>query len=215
MRSTPGLSLTYRPQVVNPAEAMRDYTELVLSGDRRGMCSDADKKKFEAWITNDEFRAAILGVISARLDLGWPYNFKALDLLALMPLKELMSVAEKVQKVYDSPAEAEGSAHLKAAAKPLLEKVAKEKARAEEEEANKRMKEVADMWGQLWCNMPNQNMQQQQQMGQQGPGWGGWAYPYRQIPPGVAVAAPAAPAGAPAGAMGPGWESKAPQGWTP
>lgn len=196
---------------------MRDYTELVLSGDRRGMCSDADKKKFEAWITSDEFRAAILSVISSRLELGWPYNYKALDLLTLMPLKELMSVADKVQKVSDCPADAEGATHLKAAAKPLLDKVKKEKDRQEEEEANKRMKEVADMWGQLWCNMPNQQLSQQVMMqqpaagqaGQGQPPWAGYAYPYR-VPPGVA--APAAPAAAQEGA---GWESKAPQGWTP
>ena len=204
---------------------MRDYTELVLSGDRRGMCSDADKRKFEAWITNDEFRSAILSVIASRLELGWPYNYKALDLLSLMPLKELMSVAEKVQKVADSPPDAEGAAHLKTAAKPLLDKVAKEKARVEEEEANKRMKEVANMWGQLWCNMPNQQPSQQVAVQQpqlpvgaagqgQGAGWAGYAYPYRQIPPGVAAAAPAA-APPVAGVTSGGWDSKAPQGWTP
>lgn len=91
--------LTPSPTVVNPAEAIRDYTEHVISGDRRAMCSEGDKRNLEEWGKNDEYRKAIMAVIKARLDLPWPYNYKALDALSCMPVSEMAAVLDKTTKL--------------------------------------------------------------------------------------------------------------------
>lgn len=174
-----------RAMVVQPGEAIRDYAEHVMSGDRRAMCSEQEKRNLEEWSKNDEYRKAIMGVIKTRLDLPWPYNYKALDILASMPVGEMVACLDKVTKLHDSAAAVEGAQHLKAAAKGIVEKANKEKARVEEEEAKKRMAAVAEMWGGLWANQPTTA---QVTLGQQG--FAGWPYPWRQLPPGVAAQAP-------------------------
>lgn len=188
----------FSPMVINPVDAIRNHAERVLSGDRRGMCSDVDKKAFEAWMKNEEYKKAIIEVCKSRLDLGWPYNYKSLDLMSVFSGAEIASLNDQIQKLSDSDNTVEGSTHLKQAAKPLLEKIKKEKEKQEEEEAKKRMAAVADMWGQLWSNQPTQS-----QLAAQHGGWAGWPYPWTQMPPGVAAQA------------GVEWQSKAPAGWTP
>jgi hypothetical protein len=192
--------------VVSPTEAIRDYAEHVISGDRRAMCSEAAKKNLEEWAKNDEYRKAIMGVLKARLELPWPYNYKALDILACMPAAEVADCLALVTKLHESAGAVEGAQHLKAISKGLVEGGKKEKDRVEEEEAKKRMAAVAEMWGGLWTNQPGAATGQQV-MHQQN-GWGGWPYPYRTMPPGVA---------APGAGMAPGpeWQGKAPEGWTP
>lgn len=188
--------------VVNPNEAVRDYAEHVISGDRRAMCSEADKKNLESWAKNDEYRKAIMGIIKARLELPWPYNYKAMDILTCMPVGEIADCLPLITKLNEVAAAVEGAQHLKAISKGLVEKGKKEKDRQEAEEAGKRMAAVAEMWGGLWSNQPNSNTAQQ--VMQQQAGWGGWPYPYR-CPPGVAMP----PASAPE------WAGRAPEGWTP
>lgn len=203
--------LTPSPTVVNPAEAIRDYTEHVISGDRRAMCSEGDKRNLEEWGKNDEYRKAIMAVIKARLDLPWPYNYKALDALSCMPVSEMAAVLDKTTKLAEVAASVEGAQHLKQMAKGVVEKGKKEKDRVEEEEAKKRMAAVAEMWGGLWSNQPT--AQSAAQVGMMQQGWGGWPYPWAG-PPGVAMPQMASGGGMGMG-MGPAWNSKAPEGWTP
>jgi hypothetical protein len=149
MRLGQGYMLIFRPMVVNPSEAIRDYAEHVISGDRRQMCSEVQKKHLEDWAKNDEYRKSIMVVIKARLELPWPYKYKALDILSVMPVSDIADCLPLIQKLNESATSVEGAQHLKTMSKGSLEKGKKEKDRVEEEDAKKKMAAVAEMWGGL------------------------------------------------------------------
>ena len=135
-------------------------------------------------------------VVKARLDLPWPYNYKALDLLSIMPAPELVPIVDKLKSLADAPNTMKGAGELKKLAKPLAEKAMGEVKKVEEEEARKKQEAITAMWGGLWAN----------EVGRPGPwrstGWGGekW-YPWSHILPGVAVQAEMQ------------WAGYAPDGW--
>lgn len=137
-------------------------------------------------------------VVKSRLDLPWPYNYKALDLLSIMPLPDLIPLAEKLKVLSEAASPMEGAGELKKLAKPLYEKAMVEQGKVDEEEARKKQDAIAAMWGGLWANdvgRPNRS------------GWGDWGeqwyYPWAQLPPGVAANADMQMAG------------RRPEGWYP
>jgi hypothetical protein len=178
---------------LDPASGLRDYIERALSADRRTMCSEADRLNIAEWSKVESNRKVIMEVIKSRLDLGWPYSYKALDLLSIMPLAELIPLHDKLKAFNDSANTVEGHSDLKKAAKPLLDKVEGEKKKIEEEEVKKKQEAILQMWGGLWTN----------EAGKTGvTPWGGYQYPY-QVVPGVP-----AQAGVP-------WMGQPPSGWQP
>ena len=185
------------PLITDPAGAIRDFTEHATNADRKQMCTVWDLQCLADWGKDEEHRKAIMGVIKARLDLPWPHNYKALDVLSVMPVSEYVGLIDKLKGIADSPASVEGAAELKKIVKPILEKAEGEKKKAEEEEMKKRQDAITAMWGGLWANG-----------GAKAPGglaqagWYGWQYPY-QVVPGVPAQAQIS------------WNSKAPEGWTP
>lgn len=120
--------------VTNPAGAIRDYAEHVMSGDRRSMAPAEDVKRLEEWCKNEEYRKVIVEVVKSRLDLGWPYNYKALDVCGVLPVGDLLGVLEQLTKLNESAASVEGAAEIKKLAKPLVDKANGEKKKQEEEE---------------------------------------------------------------------------------
>ncbi|ORY34700.1 hypothetical protein BCR39DRAFT_556212 [Naematelia encephala] len=192
----PQIPPSSHPMVVDPALAIRDYTEHALNGDRRSMCDETSKKLLESWSKTDEYRAVIVDVVKTRLDLGWPYNYKALDILSFMPLGDITGLYDKLKALSESPASVEGAAELKKAAKPFVDKVDAEKKKAEDEEASKKQQAIAAMWGGLWADDATRRQAQIASAG-----WGGWPYPWLQAP-GVSAQAVA-------------WPGKGPEGWQP
>jgi hypothetical protein len=181
--------------VTNPAGAIRDYAENVMSGDRRSMAPAEDLKRLEEWCKNEEYRKVIVEVVKSRLDLGWPYNYKALDVCGVIPVGDLLGLLEQLTKLNESAASVEGAGEIKKLAKPLVDKANGEKKKQEEEEFAKQQAAIAAMWGGLWHNAP---AQAQLQLGNAG--WGGYPYPYNMVP-GTAAAVPP-------------WQGKPPDGWT-
>jgi hypothetical protein len=199
--TSPLTSISPSLLVTNPAGAIRDYAEHVMSGDRRSMAPAEDIKRLEEWCKNEEYRKVIVEVVKSRLDLGWPYNYKALDVCGVIPVGDLLGLLEQLTKLNESAASVEGAAEIKKLAKPLVDKANGEKKKQEEEEFAKQQAAIAAMWGGLWHNAP---AQAQLQLGNAG--WGGYPYPYNMVP-GTAAAVP--PWQAVIDALG------TPEGWTP
>jgi len=193
----PSVSANPSPFIVDPEGAIRDFTEHATNADRHRLCDVWDLQCLEDWGKDESHRNVIMTVLKSRLDLPWPYNYKALDVLAVMPLSEAVSVADKLKSLSETPASVEGAAEIKKSVKPLLAKVEAEKQRLEEEDMKKKHEAISAMWGGLWANdhaRPPGALA--------AAGWHGWQYPY-QVVPGVPAQAHV------------GWASNAPKGWSP
>ena len=190
----PAILPSSNPLVSNPEGAIRDFVEHCTNGDRTNLCDANQLEWFKEWAKNDDYRKLIMEVLKVRLDLGWPYNYKALDILAMMPPGELVSVADKLGKLGEGTGE--GHAEFKKLVKPLLEKVKAEQGKQEAEAMKAKEAAVLAMWGGIWAN--DGYRQPQLAAG----GWGGYPYPYSAagIPPGIAPPPIQ-------------WHSKAPEGW--
>lgn len=189
--------LSLSPLVVDPMGAIRDYTEHATNADPKQLCDVWALKCLEDWAKDDAYRKVIIEVISSRLDLPWPHNYKALDILGVMPLGSTLELYDKVKALAEAPSSVVGGAELKKLAKPLADKADEERKKQEEQEMNKRQAAIAAMWGGLWAdNATNAPA------GLTAAGFYGWQYPY-QVVPGVPAQAPVQ------------WTSKAPEGWTP
>lgn len=163
------------------------------------MCDPRAVENIKVWAAENEAqRKVIMEVVKSRLNRGWPYNFKALDLLGVMPVSELAGLADKLKALTESPATTEGSAELKKLAKPLFDKAMVEVRKAEEEEARKKQEAITAMWGGLWANHVGRPAQINT-------GWDGYTYPWGQIPPGVSASV-----SAPAQVQ---WTGQGPEGW--
>ncbi|WVF68510.1 hypothetical protein IAT40_003277 [Kwoniella sp. CBS 6097] len=184
------------PLITNPEGAIRDFAEAMTNGNRDIGPDDRELGWLEEWAKNEAYLKVIMEVIKARIELNWPYNYKALLILGKMPAGELVGLAEKLGKLNDAPATMEGAKHLKELAKPLNEKAKAEIAKKEEADAKAKQEAIQAMWGGLWAN----NSYTAPAL--QSAGWMGWPYPY-SVPPGVAR-----------GAMGE-WAGKPPDGWKP
>ncbi len=160
------------------------------------MCDPRAVECVRLWTAeNEPQRKVIMDVIKSRLDLGWPYNYKALDLLGVMPVTELTPLVEKLKSFTETPPANEGSADLKKISKPLYEKAMVEVRKAEEEEARKRQEAITAMWGGLWANQVGRPLAAER--------WEGWNYPWSEIPPGIGAQAHMQ------------WTGSAPEGWYP
>lgn len=192
--AVPAILPSPNPLVSNPEGAIRDFVEHCTNGDRTSLCDANQLEWFKEWAKNDDYRKLIMDVLKTRLDLGWPYNYKAIDILAVMPVSELLPLAEKLGKLAE--ASGEGSAEVKKVVKPLVDKVKAEAAKAEVEEMKKKEAAVLAMWGGMWANDGYRYPQLAAS------GWGGFPYPYSAagIVPGVAPPPVE-------------WISKAPEGW--
>jgi hypothetical protein len=194
--AVPAILPSSNPLIQNPEGAIRDFVEHCTNGDRTSLCDANQLKWFEEWAKNVDYRKIIMDVLKTRLDLGWPYAYKALDILAVMPAGELVGLNEKITKLNEGTGE--GSAENKKLIKPMLEKIKGEIGKQEAEEMKKKEEAVMAMWGGMWAN----NGFVQPQLAQQG--WGGVPYPYSAagIVPGVPHPQVE-------------WKSKAPEGWQP
>ena len=152
--------LTPSAWVVNPQNALRDYIEHAISPDRRTMCDKHQLSLIESWARDDPNRSTILEVVRSRLDLGWPYNYKALDVLSVLPVGSIMDLEARIASLADAPATMEGHSELKKIAKPLVEKIKGEKAKREEIEAKDRQTQIQAMWGGMWANQLGQQHHQ-------------------------------------------------------
>ncbi|ORX37679.1 hypothetical protein BD324DRAFT_578431 [Kockovaella imperatae] len=188
------------PMVINPEGAVRDFTEHVLSGDRKNMCTEREAAIIGDWTKNDDYKKIIMEVVKARIDLPWPYNYKVLDLLSVCPIGLAVELFDKVKGLAECAASVEGSAALHKLGKPLVEKAEKERTKMEEEEAKKRHEAIMTMWGGLWAN----DLPYRAPGGLAQAGWGGWQYPYQMVgPPGVSAQANVE------------WKGNPPTGWNP
>ncbi len=163
------------------------------------MATVNDLKWLEEWGKIEDYRKIILEVVKARLDLAWPYNYKALDVLAVMPTTVLPGFKDQLTKIADLPGSTLGAVELKKAVKPLLEKAKEEQGKLDEADFKAKQAAIAEMWGGLWANQPGQGVAYNYPMGTPG-----FYNPYLQWqPPRVAQAAAAA------------WAGKPPEGWQP
>ncbi|KAK8849723.1 hypothetical protein IAR55_005058 [Kwoniella newhampshirensis] len=193
--AVPQMLPSSNPFIANPEGAIRDMAEHDTNGDSDLGPDDTHLNWYETWAKDEESRKIIMDVIKARLELQWPYNYKALLLLAKMPDSEIVNLHEKLGKLADSPDSVKGAKYLKELAKPLLEKAKAEIAKKEEEEGKKKQEAIMAMWGGLWAN--NNFAPSALQVG----GYLGWPYPYT-MPPGTVAH------------LG-GWNGKPPDGWNP
>ncbi|WRT69754.1 uncharacterized protein IL334_006745 [Kwoniella shivajii] len=184
------------PWLANPEGMVRDHAEKLTNGNKDVGPDDNELWWIEKWGKDDDERKIIMEVIKSRIELDWPYNYKALLLLGKMPEGELSDLEEKLGKFADSPQTVTGAKHLKEVSKPLHEKAKAAKAKKEEEEMKKRQEAIMGMWGGLWAN--NGYTAPALQYG----GYMGWPYPYA-APPGIAKAASME------------WPGKPPEGWSP
>ncbi|WWC92853.1 uncharacterized protein L201_007814 [Kwoniella dendrophila CBS 6074] len=168
------------PWISNPQGMVRDLAEAMTNGNRDLGPSDDELGWIEGWGKKEGERKIIMEVIKSRIELGWPYNYKALLLLGKMPESELGGLEEKLGKLADSAQSVVGFKSIKELAKPLWEKAKAELAKKEEEEMKKKQAAIQAMWGGLWAN----DSYQQPTLQQYG-GFMGWPYPYA-APPGVA-----------------------------
>lgn len=143
-------------------------------------------------------RKIILEVLKARLDLGWPYNYKSLDIMAYLPPDYLVPMLDKLSEFAAPPQSVVGATQLKEVAGRFIEKVKAEKAKKEAEDFDKQQKEIAAMWSGLWANRPS------------APVYPGHVFfpntaqqpvPYPYVPPGLSCPPVT-------------WASKAPEGWS-
>lgn len=185
------------PLLIDPTGAVRDFAEHACNGDRKQLCTVWDLKCLEDWGKDEAHRKVIMEAVKSRLDLSWPYNYKALDVLSVMPVSEMLGVIDKLKALAESPNTVEGGAELKKMAKPIYDKAVAEGKKVEEEEMKKKQEAITAMWGGIWANT-NQQLKAQGALGMAG--WGGWQYPYQVVP------------GVPAQA-GVEWSSNAPNGW--
>lgn len=182
--------------VSNPEGAIRDMTEHDTNHTRDVGPDDSRLAWYEEWGKTESYRKIIMEVLKARLELSWPYNYKALMILAKMPDPAIVTLHEQLGKLSEAADSVVGAEHIKKIAKPIFERSVKEKKKKEDEEAKKKQEAIAAMWGGLWAND-----------GYTAPaiatnGWAGWPYPY-PMPPGVAAQ------------MMADWKGKGLEGWQP
>lgn len=99
-------------------------------------------------------RKIILEVLKSRLNLSWPCNYKALDVLSNLPADCLVGMLDQLSEFASPAAGVYGADELKKVTNTFIEKVKAEKAKKEAEEFEKKQKEVSAMWGPLWTNSP-------------------------------------------------------------
>lgn len=144
----------------------------------------------------ESYQKVIMEVLKARLELSWPYNYKALMILSKMPNSAIVALHEQLRKLADAADSVVGAKHIKKIAKPILERSAKEKKQKEDEEAKKKQDAITAMWGGLWANDGYTALEMATN------NWTSWPYPY-PMPPGVAAQTMAS------------WKGKGPKGWQP
>jgi len=128
--------------VIDPVAAIRDFAEHATGGDSRQLATANELRSMEEWGKVEDYRKVILEVIKARLDLPWPYSYKALDILAVMPVTSLMGFTEQLKKLSALPTSVLGAAEVKKAAAPLLGKAKAEKAKVDEADAKAKQEAV-------------------------------------------------------------------------
>lgn len=102
------------------------------------MCSQKFIDRFKEWGATEELRKVVIAVLSERLKLGWPYNYKAVDVLAVMPDAALIPFIDRLDKLTKLDTNVRGSADLKKLVKPVLDRANKAKEAKAEEEARKK-----------------------------------------------------------------------------
>ncbi|KAK4684333.1 hypothetical protein P7C73_g5852, partial [Tremellales sp. Uapishka_1] len=192
MFALPAIPPSSSPFVTNPEAAVRDMVEHATGADPSNLARKEELDLLKEMAKNDDHRKIIMAVIKGRLDLPWPYNYKALDVLENMPAGEILDCKDKLEKLATLATTVYGAPELKRKANPLVEKAKTEATRKEEEDAKKQQETIAAMWGGLWSNPPRAAADQ----------WSGWPYPYGS-PPGVAAAQSMA------------WPGRPQEGWNP
>ena len=184
------------PLIINPEGAIRDYTSKCFAdGGQNYLCDATAQALLGDWAKNEDYRKIIMEVVKINLDLAWPYNYKAVDILSVMPESAMLENHDKLKALSETPNSERGAAELKKIVKPLLEKADAAKKKKDDEEAEEIQKAIIGMWGGLWAN----NGQVPGNLNQAG--WHGYQYPWNGAP-GVAAQAVSE------------WKGKAPDGWT-
>ncbi|RXK37961.1 hypothetical protein M231_04747 [Tremella mesenterica] len=182
-------------QYGDPSSFVRDHLTRITGGNSHETFGPQDDWFIDELMKHDDHKKIIYEVCKERLGLGWPYCYKAMQVLEHAPNPDLLQFTDALNKLNESAATVLGSAEIKKKAKPLLDKAKSEAAKKEAEEAKKKQEAIAHMWGGMWAND-----------GYKAPalynaGWQGFPWPYVNMPPGVQAAAQV------------DWNSKAPAGW--
>lgn len=181
------------------AEGVRQLTQLYTNGDDSQSLADAHQIDGIVTLAKDETkRKIILEVLKGRLALQWPYNYRALDIMANLAPEHLVGMLDDISKYASPAAGVLGGEHLKAVTNSFIDKVKAAKAKKEADEFEKKQKEMMAMWGPLWTNQPAAPV-----------------YPAHLCFPHTAsqpVAYPYVPPGLSCPPVT--WSSRAPEGWT-
>ncbi|KAL1405054.1 hypothetical protein Q8F55_008677 [Vanrija albida] len=137
--------------------AIKDATYFATDGSTVSLVGARILDRFKEWGAVEEYRKIITAALTERLKLGWPYNYKAVDVLAVMPDAALIPFIDKLEKLSGLPADTRGSGDLKKIVKPILERAKKAKDAKVEEEAKKKLLAIeAAMGG--YMNMYHQGL---------------------------------------------------------
>lgn len=193
--------------------AVRDYTLAIT--DNSLYSSGEPHVGHLAYFAQDEgLLKIIIDVISARLDLEWPHNYKAIEAANALPATSLFKQLGKLEKLAAPANGVYGQVEIRNICRPLYERVAAAKKKKDDEEAKKAQEAIMGMWGGLWHNKPAKPAPATFSFPVSGfPN--SWQHPFPFRPP-PASAAPAWPGKPP-----PGWkswkadESRPPWGFTP
>lgn len=171
------------------------YTD---SDETRGLAALDQVERVVILAQDEHKRKIILDVLKSRLDLGWPCNYKALDIMAHLPPAYLVPMLDKISEFAIPAQSMVGATQLKEVTSRFIDKVKAEKEKQDAEEFEKKQKEIAAMWSGLWTNQPAQPVYPAHLCF---PHTAQPPVPYPYVPPGL-TCPPVA------------WSSKAPEGWT-
>lgn len=142
----------HSPFVSNPEGAIRHMTEHDTNHTPKVGPDDSRLAWYEERGKTESYQNVIMEVLKGRLELSWPYNYKALMILTKMPDSAIVTLHEQLEKLADAADSVVGAKHIKKIAKPILERSAKEKKQKEDEGAKKKQEAITAMWGGLWAN---------------------------------------------------------------
>lgn len=179
--------------------AVRDYT-LSITDSSLYSSGEPQIGHLNRFAEDEDLRKIIVDVLSARLDLEWPHNYKALEVAGALAPKALIKQLPKLEKLCTPANGVYGQVEIRTICKPLYDKVKKAKKDEDDEKKKKADEAIMGMWGGLWHNQKPKDVPAT------------ISFPVSGYPPHWEHPFPFHPPAAPTTSA---WQGRPPAGWKP
>ncbi|CAK9784544.1 hypothetical protein CC85DRAFT_299990 [Cutaneotrichosporon oleaginosum] len=193
------LSMAMGSNAALQEEGVKSYIQWFTNDDQtRDLAHPGDIQNIVSLAKDEGKRKIILEVLKSRLGLGWPYNYRALDILSNLDPTYLIGMLDDISKFASPAAGVFGGEQLKLVTNTFIDKVKAAKKKKEDDELAKKHAEMMAMWGPLFTNEPAKPVYPAHLFF---PHTASRPVPYPYVPPGLNCPPVT-------------WANTAPEGWT-